>query len=307
MDQNFGQIGMIRKHGTDKCRTYIQRIKHNEGHAAFLMTEPTSGSDLRKFNTTFEAVIGGFRINGFKDWITGAERRKYFVVLAKEKGAASNFGVFLIDREEALPERILISGRKNKLGLRGLGEYYVELKDVFIPIENLVITPGSGVIKKMMGQYNLKRCGQAAISIGAAYASIREAYQYQQERFVKLGRSVFQNSQFVLAEHFTKIDSIKDLPYAAAIRTIVKNDNGAAAAMAKLIATEHATKCIDAVAQLCGANGLSDQLSFERLYRDIRMFGIAGGASEVLKENIFANMHGMIQADRDYSEWMRKN
>ena len=301
MDQNLGQIGMIRCWGTEKVQAYLEKIRRGEGQAAFLMTEPSSGSDIHKFSTTFTELAGGYLLNGTKDWITGAENRRYFVVVAKEEGSASNFGLFLADRNEVDASRIHISDRKQKLGLRGLGEHRVELSEVFVPSENIVIPPGRGVVKKLMSQYNLKRCGQAAISIGAAMSALRGGYDYLQERYRASGGIPFQNTQFILAEQYSRLDSIRDIAYVAARKTLSEDQSGASAAIAKLAATEAAADCINKVSQLCGANGLSNKLPMERLYRDIRMFSIAGGASEVLKESIYANLGSLLHSERQFT------
>lgn len=301
MDQNLGQIGMIRHWGTEKVQAYLKKIHKGEGQADFLMTEPSSGSDIHKSSTTFTEMPGGYLLNGTKHWITGAETRRYFVVVAKEEDSASNFGLFLVDRNEVDASLIKISDRKQKLGLRGLGEHRVELSEVFIPAENIVIPPGRGVIKKLMSQYNLKRCGQAAISIGAAMSALRGGYDYLQERYQGSGGIPFQNTQFILAEQYSRLDSIRDIAYVAARKTIFEDKSGASAAIAKLAATEAAADCINKVSQLCGANGLSDKLPLERFYRDIRMFSIAGGASEVLKENIYANLGSLLHSGRQIS------
>ncbi|HQQ69509.1 MAG TPA: acyl-CoA dehydrogenase [Alicycliphilus sp.] len=301
MDQNLGQIGMIRYWGAEKIKAYLGKIHKGEGQAAFLMTEPSSGSDIHKFSTIFTEIPGGYLLSGTKDWITGAENRRYFVVVAKEEDSASNFGLFFVDRNEVDASRIKISDRKQKLGLRGLGEHRVELSEVFIPSDNIVIPPGRGVIKKLMSQYNLKRCGQAAISIGAAMSALRSGYNYLQERYQASGGIPFQNTQFILAEQYSRLDSIRDIAYVAARKTLFEGKSGAAAAIEKMAATEAAADCISKVSQLCGANGLSDKLPLERLYRDIRMFSIAGGASEVLKGNIYANLGSLLHAEHQIS------
>ncbi len=65
--------------------------------------------------------------------------------------------------------------------------------------------------------------------------------------------------------------------------------------MAKLFNTELAIRVTNAMAQSCGANGMSNKLPIERLMRDARMFTIAGGSSEVLRATVERNITALIQ------------
>lgn len=148
---NFGQIGMMRDYGNPAIQKSLAQIRSGAKQAAFLMTKPQSGSDLSQFSTSFRLTTDGAFISGTKDWITGAARRQLFVTLAKEDGSAKHFGLFLIDREATRADSIRIMDRKNKLGLRGLGEYRVELENVFVPRENFVIEPFSAARETLAG------------------------------------------------------------------------------------------------------------------------------------------------------------
>lgn len=293
MDQNFGQIGMMREFGNDGILQRLGDIRRGEKQAAFLMTEPQSGSDLSQFETTFEQVIDGFVLNGTKDWITGASRREYFVVLAKEKDTAKNFALFFVDRSES-SSSIKICDRKNKLGLRGLGEFRVELNNVFVPNDCVVIPPGSGAIRKVMAHYNLKRCGQAAIALGTTRAALRVAYDYLQVRFK--GGIPFQNTEFIFADLYSRYVAAKELPIVAAKAIIAGESTGVSASVAKYVCTELAVEVTTKLAQLCGGNGFSDKLPLERLMRDMRMLTVAGGASQVLQANVARNLGQLLHA-----------
>ncbi|MBC7869807.1 MAG: acyl-CoA/acyl-ACP dehydrogenase [Chitinophagaceae bacterium] len=296
MDQNFGQIGMMREYGNSTIQGKLEQIRTGAKQAAFLMTEPQSGSDLSLFATTFKWVEGGVSITGVKDWITGAAQREFFVTLAKEAGTVGTFGVFLIDRGMAAPDSIRVLDRKNKLGLRGLGEYRVELDSVFVPSKHIIIQPGPGVIRKVMSHYNLKRCGQAAIAIGTARSALRAAYNYLQNRFQPEGGIPFQNTLFVFADLYSRLAAAETLPYSAAGETINGDKTGVPASIAKYVCTELAVETTSTLSQLCGGNGLSDKLPLERQMRDMRMLTVAGGASEVLKATIAKNLDSLLTA-----------
>jgi len=296
MDQNLGQIGMVREYGNPALQAKLEQIRSGSKQAAFLMTEPQSGSDPSRFTTSFEEVPGGVLISGAKDWITGAARRQYFVTLAKAAGSAGDFGLFFIDREKVAADRIRVLDRKHKLGLRGLGEYRVELENVFVPEEHFVIAPGRGALRKVMGHYNLKRCGQAVISVGATQAALRTAYDYLQERFQGAGGIPFQHTLFVFADLFSRAVAARSLPHSAALEILAGDASGVPASIAKYVCTELAVEATSKLAQLCGGNGLSDKLPLERLMRDMRMLTVAGGASEVLQATIAKNLGRLLSA-----------
>lgn len=296
MDQNLGQISMVREYGNAALQAKLEQVRLGTRQAAFLMTEPQSGSDPSRFTTRFEEVPGGVLISGAKDWITGAARRQYFVTLAKAAGTTGDFGLFFIDRDKVAPERIHVLDRKHKLGLRGLGEYRVELENVFVPEEHFVIAPGRGALHKVMTHYNLKRCGQAVISIGATQAALRAAYEYLQQRFAGVGGIPFQHTLFVFADLYSRLVAARSLPHSAAHETLAGDTSGVPASVAKYVCTELAVEATSKLAQLCGGNGLSDKLPLERLMRDMRMLTVAGGASEVLQATIAKNLDRLLGA-----------
>lgn len=307
MDQNLGQVGMLREYGNADLQARLEQIRLGARQAAFLMTEPQSGSDPSRFTTRFEEVPGGVLISGAKDWITGAARRQYFVTLAKAAGSASDFGLFFIDREKVAADRIRVLDRKHKLGLRGLGEYRVELEHVFVPEEHFVIAPGRGALRKVMAHYNVKRCGQAVISIGATQSALRAAYGYLQQRFAGAGGIPFQHTLFVFADLFSRVVAARSLPHSAARETLAGDTSGVPASIAKYVCTELAVEATSKLAQLCGGNGLSDKLPLERLMRDMRMLTVAGGASEVLQATIARNLDRLLgTAAAEEVRWDRR-
>ncbi len=161
MDQNFGPVALLRRYGNTKLvEKYLPLIKRGEKQAAFLMTEPQSGSDLRLFKTTAHQAGDRIILNGTKDWITGATMRQLYFLVASSEFSSNEMGLFLVDRDEIdnVDEYIGISDRKEKLGLRGLGEHRVSIKNVSIPRQNIILSSNKTSLKKIMTQYNYKRC-----------------------------------------------------------------------------------------------------------------------------------------------------
>ena len=304
MDQNLGQIGMMRQYGGPSIQDKLEQIRTGKKQAAFLMTEPQSGSDISAFSTRFRRTSDGVVINGTKDWITGASRRQYFITLAREEDSERTFGLFLVEKELMPPGSISITDRKNKLGLRGLGEYRVELRDVHVPKENFILD-GAGTIGKIMRHYNIKRCGQATMANGCALAAIRTAHAYLEGRFSDRGGITFQNTLFTLSDLYSRVIAVESLPFTSALSAISNDNTGLSAAIAKYVCTELAVEVTGKVTKLCGGNGLSDKLPLERKMRDMRMLTVAGGASEVLQDTISKSLGVVLNLKSPLSEHSR--
>jgi hypothetical protein len=297
MDQNFGQIGMLRDYAPPEVREpYLQKIQRGQLQAAFLMTEPRSGSDVRLFETVAERVAGGYVLDGHKDWITGAALRQLHFVVAKPARDSDAVGLFLVDRTRlaAGSTAIEIDDRKDKLGLRGLGEYRVRLRRVFVPDEHVILEPGRDALGKIMKHYNVKRCGQAAISVGLSRAALRTALSYGLERF-PLGSPARANLDQVLTPLTAELQAAALLSRWAAEQLVDGDRTGVPSAMAKSVATELALRITNAAMQVCGANGLSKKLPIERLMRDARMLTVAGGSTEVLRGTVARHLGRLLE------------
>ncbi|RFB88827.1 hypothetical protein B5K11_25620 [Rhizobium leguminosarum bv. trifolii] len=301
MDQNLGPVAMLREHGSSELKAkYLPLIQSGRRQAAFCMTEPQSGSDVRQFTTTATPTRDGVILHGKKDWITGAASRELHFVVAASPNGDGTMGLFLVDRKLLGPGAgtVTCTGKKSKLGLRGLGEYTVTLEDVLVPAENIVLPCGPGSLRKIMAQYNFKRCGQAAISVGISKSALEIGYNYLSGRYpVPNGRLAFQSAEFSCADMYSRIQAMEQLTYWAADRLAEGDDSGVPSSVAKSFSTEEAVSIASAAAQLCGANGLSDSLPIERLLRDARMLTVAGGTTETMKVTISKHLPTLLRPD----------
>ncbi|WP_035795220.1 acyl-CoA dehydrogenase family protein [Kitasatospora mediocidica] len=296
MDQNLGQIGMLREYADDALRdACLDRIGSGAVQAAFAMSEPQTGSQVSRFQTVATRVPGGFRISGEKDWITGAARRQLHFVVAKPAPDAREVGLFTVDRTLLGPGdgTVEIDDRKEKLGLRGLGEYHVRYNDVFVPDARVVLGFDRGSLRRIMRHYNGKRLGQAAICIGLSKSALRTAFDYAGRR-LPAGSPAYVNMQTTLAPLVSELKAAEAMTAWAAAEWAGGDETGAPSAMAKYVVGELALRITNASAQVCGANGLSDKLPIIRLMRDARMLTMAGGASEVLRGTVAAQLDRLL-------------
>jgi alkylation response protein AidB-like acyl-CoA dehydrogenase len=299
LDGNLGQVSLLEALGSDALRArYLPKIRSGKVQVAFLFTEPEGGSELGKLKCTATRVEGGFRLCGSKDWISGAEHRELYLVVAGAAGQRDCFGLFLIDRANAHSRRsISISPRKVQLGMRGLGEHRVELNDVFVPDDCVLIPPRKSAIAEIMRNYNLKRCGQAAIAVGLAHAATSAAYAYARVRYPgDQGGLAFQSAAFQFAEMLTACCAAEQMTHWAVSEVIGGDISGVASSSAKLFATETAVDVTNRAIQLCGANGTTTELPLERYLRDARMLTIAGGTSEIQKRTIARRLSAILGA-----------
>nr|WP_223242290.1 acyl-CoA dehydrogenase [Streptomyces sp. CBMA123] len=296
MDQNMGQIGMLREYaGRELRERYLDAIATGEQQAAFAMSEPQTGSNVARFTTVATPVEGGYRISGEKDWITGAARRTVHFVVAKPSPESRDVGLFLVDRTRlgAGDGTVEIDDRKEKLGLRGLGEFHVRYHDVFVPVEQVVLGFDRSSLRRIMRHYNGKRLGQSAICLGLSKSALRTAFDYSSAR-LPAGSPGHLAMRTALAPLVSELRAAQSLIDWAAGEWAAGDDTGAPSAMAKYVTGDLAQRITNTAAQVCGANGLSDKMPLARLMRDARMLTMAGGASEVLRGTVAQQLDRLL-------------
>lgn len=288
LDQNVGQIGMIREYlAASVARPLLAEVAAGDVEVCFAMTEPHGGSQVRHIATQARRVEGGYEISGSKDWITGAHRRRMMAVVARDADAADAIGLFLVDRREVRDGAVLLSDRKEKLGLRGLGEFAVRFDRAFCPAGHVVVPPSGQGLRAIMKHYNFKRCAQAAMAQGIARGALRAALDYGSGRFTSVpAPDALRNLTSTAAQFYAEVQAGQQLRQWALEQLLAGDGSGVPGAMAKLFNTELAVRVTNAMMQACGANGLSSKLPIERLMRDARMLTVAGGASEVLRATV---------------------
>lgn len=154
MDQNFGPVDMLRNYGSKNLSDkYIPLIQSGKLQAAFLMTEPHTGTNVRGFKTVAAETTNGYVVNGEKDWITGTVKRQLHFIVVRSQSPLTEVGLLLVDRAELENEGEVIkfSDKKEKLGLRGLGEYRVSIKDLFVPRSRVVLPCRKESLRKAGG------------------------------------------------------------------------------------------------------------------------------------------------------------
>ena len=275
--------------GTEEQKEkWIPRIASGEAFVAFALTEPNAGSDT--MGMTCRAVEDGdeYVINGQKCFITDAAEANVYMVFAVTSAPDAprkEVTAFLLDRAVS-GQGITVGKAEPTMGMNGSPVFDIFFDNVRVPKENILGGIGNG-FKVAMAGLNPGRCALSAAALGIAQRSIDDTVAYAKTRKM-FGKTLsgFQNTQFVLAEAQAKVDAGRLLVHKAAVTLDQGGDAAMICAEAKLIAAEYAKQAVDACLQLFGGYGYSKEYHIEQAYRDIRIFTIFEGATEVQKHVI---------------------
>lgn len=266
--------------GSDEQREeWLPRVASLEAIAALAMTEPGAGSDLKALTTTATADGDGFVIDGRKSFISNAGVADFYTVLARE---GEQYSFFLVPANsigltvEPLPP--LISPHViGDLGLEG----------VRVGGGARIGAAGEG-FRLALSTLATFRISVAGAAVGLADAALREAARHAGER-VQFGRPLAELGPVaaLLADSWAEVESTRLLSYEVA--RAAREDplaNLDRSSLAKLAATEAASRVVDRCVQVMGRWGLVDGSKVEKLYRQARPLRIYEGASEVLRLGI---------------------
>jgi butyryl-CoA dehydrogenase len=248
---------------------------------AFALTEPSSGSDARTMKTLGERQgDGSFVLNGSKNWITVGPHAEHLVVFAVSTPHPEK------PRHTALLVRRGMPGfttekPDEKLGIHAAHSCTVFFDNVRVPADHVLGAEGDG-FKVAMSTLDVGRIGIAAQALGIARAALEQAVGYSKERKAFGGTiSGLQAIQFMLADMATELDAARLLTLRAAWMHDAGKRHGAESSMAKLYASEAATRIAHKALQIHGGYGYSKEYPLERHYRDARITEIYEGTSEI--------------------------
>ena len=269
--------------GDERQRTrYLPGIASGKVLPAHGMSEPQAGSDAKRMRTSAALDAGSYVVNGGKCWISrGAVAQLFLVDVVFREGEQREHGMLLIERDTPGFK----TGKVEPLmGHRGSPSTELIFNDCRVPVENRMV---GGNMQAALTAMSLSRCANAAMALGAAQRAYDEAVEYVQQREA-FGKhlSDFQGLRWMVAEMQIKLEAARLLIYRAATNATEGFPSAMEAAIAKAYVNEAALSVASDAMQLFGANGLSTSFPLERIYRDIRAFGIAGGTTQIQKNLI---------------------
>jgi len=279
--QNSLYCDPIYRHGTEEQKQrLLVPFARGEKIGCYALTEPQAGSNAAALAT--RAVRQGDRyiVNGTKAWITNGGVADAAIVYVNTDPAKGEKGITALVVERGTPG-FKVGKDEKKLGIHATACVELAFTDCEVPAENRIGNEGEGY-KMALSTLDGGRIGIAAQATGIAQGAFEEALKYSQQR-TAFGQPIanFQAIQFMLADMATEIDAARLLTRKAAW----KQDTGARftmeASIAKLFASEMATRVTHKALQVHGGYGYSHEYPVERMYRDARITEIYEGASEI--------------------------
>jgi acyl-CoA dehydrogenase len=277
----IGAQGLV-MFGTDEQKArWLPGVASGEIVTSFALTEPEAGSDSAAVRTT--AIRDGdvYVLNGSKRYITNANKAGLFTVMARTapdvKGAAG-VSAFLVPRD--LPG--LSTGKpEKKMGQQGAHISDVNFDNVRVPVEYRLGDEGQG-FKIAMQVLDRGRLHISALCVGVAERLIADCVAYGSER-KQFGQPIvgFQLVQGMIADSKTESLAARALTMETARRRDAGANVTLEAAAAKYYASEMVGRVADRAVQIFGGAGYTADHGIERLYRDVRIFRIYEGASQI--------------------------
>ena len=271
----------VLKFGTDaQKQEFLAPFARGEKLGCFGLTEPEAGSDAAAQRTTAVKRGESYLINGSKNWITNGPVADAIVLFAMTDRSAGHRGIsaFVVPTDtqgfvRAAPDR--------KMGISAAVSCSMFFEDMVVPARNRLGAEGDG-FKVAMSTLDGGRIGIASQAIGIARAAFEEALRYAQERKT-FGQPIasHQAIQFMLADMATEIDAARLLTLKAAGLKDKGVRHSAESAMAKLYASEMASRVANKGLQIHGGQGYSKEFDAERHVRDARITEIYEGTSEI--------------------------
>jgi hypothetical protein len=269
--------------GTDwQKRNYLTKLTSGEWIGCFHLTEPHTGSDAAAIHTRAVRHGSDYVLDGHKAFITGGSTADLAMIVAVTDPAAGKRGITTFITPTDNPGYRVLR-KENKLGHRTNDTCQIVLENMRVPARDVLGEVGRG-LAIALANLSQGRIGVAAQATGGARAALRAALAYANERET-FGKRIVEHQAiaFMLAEMATEIEAARQLYLHAA----QLKDQGVPctreASMAKLFASEMAERVASKAIQIHGGAGFLNDYPVEKIYRDVRVYQIYEGTSEVQK------------------------
>ncbi|NVJ22007.1 MULTISPECIES: acyl-CoA dehydrogenase [Myxococcus] len=280
----------VSKFGTEAQKEeFLAPFARGDKLGCFGLTEPEAGSDAAAQQTVAVRRGDEFVINGSKNWITNGPKADAIVLFTMTNKEAGNKGItaFLVPTNtpgftRAEPDK--------KMGISAAWSCSMFFEDMRVPAKNILGKEGEG-FKVAMSTLDGGRIGIASQALGIARAAYEEAVRYSGER-KSFGKPIREHQaiQFMIADMAMEIDAARLLVWRAALLKDKGVRHSAESAMAKLYASEMASRVANKALQVHGGMGYSKEMDAERHVRDARITEIYEGTSEIQRIVISANV-----------------
>ncbi|MFC6689393.1 acyl-CoA dehydrogenase family protein [Jhaorihella thermophila] len=250
--------------------------------ASIAVSEPHAGSDVAAIRTTARSDGDDYVINGQKMWITNSTQADFFCVLANTGDGDRHGNKSLIVVPSNTPG-VTVGGKLQKIGMRGSDTAPIFFEDVRVPKRYRIGDESRGFTYQMQ-QFQEERLYGAAMAIKGLELCVTSTIEYTRDRQA-FGQPILDNQvvHFALAEMQTEVEALRALLWRATEAYVAGEDVTLLASMAKLKAGRLSRTIPDQCLQFWGGMGYVEESIINRLYRDLRIVPIGGGADEVMQ------------------------
>ena len=290
-NNGIGSQGIVIDGTDEQKQKYLPRLASGELIGSFALTEPGAGSDAGSLTTSARRDGDHYIVNGAKRYITNAPEAGVFTLMARtdpQSKDARGVSAFIVER--ATPG-LSVGKPDRKMGQRGSHTADVIFDNARVPAANLIGGKEGVGFKTAMKVLDKARLNIAGVCVGAAGRMLEEALNYAMQR-KQFGQPVaeFQLVQAMLADCQTEIFAARSMTLEAARK---RDDGGNVtleAACCKYFASEMCGRVADRAVQIHGGAGYMAESPIERFYRDVRLFRLYEGTSQIQQLVIARNM-----------------
>ena len=286
----IGSQGILFDGTEAQKKKYLPKLATGELVASFALTEPEAGSDAASLRTTAIRDGDHYVVNGTKRFITNAKRAGMFTLMARSdpaKKGATGISAFIVP---ANTPGITIGKSEKKMGQQGAHIHDVIFENARVPANLRLGAEGEG-FKVAMQVLDRGRLHISGVCVGVAERLIRECVTYARER-EQFGQRLgdFQLIQAMLADSKTEAYAARCMVLDAAKRRDAGENVTLECAAAKYFASEMVGRVADRAVQIFGGAGYVADYGIERFYRDVRIFRIYEGTSQIQQLVIARNL-----------------
>ena len=286
----IGSQGLVMFGREDQKREWLPKLASGEAIASFCLTEPGAGSDAASLRTTAIRKGDHFVVNGTKRFITNANKASVFTLMARTDPANKGAGGITAFFVPANLKGITIGKPDRKMGQQGAHICDVIFEDCHVPASCMLGQEGQG-FRVAMQVLDRGRLHISAVCVGISERLIRDAAKYALERD-QFGQKIaeFQLIQAMLADSKTESYAARCMVLDAARKRDAGDNVTMEAACTKYFASEMVGRVADRAVQIFGGAGYVTDYGVERFYRDVRIFRIYEGTSQVQQLVIAKNL-----------------
>jgi acyl-CoA dehydrogenase len=275
----IGSQGLVMAGTPDQKAKWLPGIASGDIITSFALTEPDVGSDSANVKTRAVRDGNQWKLTGTKRYITNADRAHLFTVMARTgEPGAKGVSAFLVPADSP---GLRVGTPEKKMGQQGAHVCDVHFDDVPVPPENMLGAEGEG-FKVAMRVLDRGRLHIAGVCVGAAERLIADSVAYATTR-IQFGKPIAEHQliQGMIADMKTECLAAKALVLQTAADKDAGNNVTMEAAAAKYFASEMVGRVADKAVQIFGGAGYIADYGIERFYRDVRIFRIYEGTSQI--------------------------